>query len=239
MKYYFLFLLVIVPAIISAECTEDDCGPPLGMPNYLCSDGITVAGPGDCIEFADGSCGWEIIFCPESEFTGYLRYIEISACQDYCSAYNLETEEGEYLFAFEDGIAFFDPETQRRVPVTEEWEPGKKTRMNDGRVDRQGRFVVGGFSEVRHISGMVHERGRRMVMHGYQSNILLASNMQIQAAWPADEPVEYSVSLSPLRWELTDENLEVGDDGRVARPEGPGLGVTLNRETVERFHLPK
>ena len=59
--------------------------------------------------------------------------------------------------------------------------------------------------------------------------------MQIQAAWLVDEPVEYSVSLSPLRWELTNEKLEVDADGRVARPEGPGLGVSLNRETVERY----
>ncbi len=76
--------------------------------------------------------------------------------------------------------------------------------------------VVGGFSEIRHIGDMVCERGRRMVMHGYQSNILLASNMQIQAAWLVDEPVEYSVSLSPLRWELTNEKLEVDADGRVS-----------------------
>jgi L-rhamnonate dehydratase len=109
--------------------------------------------------------------------------------------------------------------------------------IDAGRVDvaQPDITVVGGFSEVRHIGDMVRKRGRRMVMHGYQSNILLASNMQVQAAWPDDEPVEYSASLSPLRWELTNEKLEVGADGRVARPEGPGLGVSLNRETVERY----
>ncbi|MFP6743548.1 MAG: mandelate racemase/muconate lactonizing enzyme family protein [Alphaproteobacteria bacterium] len=113
--------------------------------------------------------------------------------------------------------------------------------IDTGRVDiaQPDITVVGGFSEVRHIADMVDEQGRRMIMHGYQSNILLACNMQVQAAWPADEPVEYSVSLSPLRWELTNEKLEVGDDGRVARPEGPGLGVSLNRETVERYRVSK
>ncbi len=109
-----------------------------------------------------------------------------------------------------------------------------------GRVDiaQPDITLVGGFSEVRHIGHMVRERDRRMVMHGYQSGILLACNMHIQAAEPVDEPAEYSVSLSPLRWELTNEKLEVGDDGRVALPDGPGLGVTLNRETVERFRVP-
>ena len=112
--------------------------------------------------------------------------------------------------------------------------------LDAGRVDiaQPDITVAGGFSEVRRIAEMVAERGRRMVMHGYQSNILLACNMQVQAAWLADEPVEYSVSTSPLRWELTHEKLEVGDDGRVAMPDGPGLGVSLNRETVGRYRVP-
>jgi hypothetical protein len=49
----------------SSKCTESDCGPQLGMPNYLCSDGVTVAGPGECKELEGGRCGWEIVSCPE------------------------------------------------------------------------------------------------------------------------------------------------------------------------------
>jgi hypothetical protein len=33
------------------------------MPNYLCPDGKTVAGPGPCVD-KGGYCGWEIISCP-------------------------------------------------------------------------------------------------------------------------------------------------------------------------------
>jgi hypothetical protein len=39
------------------------CGPALGMPNYLCPDGKTVAGPGACID-KGGTCGWDIVSCP-------------------------------------------------------------------------------------------------------------------------------------------------------------------------------
>eukprot|EP00747_Dinoflagellata_sp_TGD_P209433 gnl/TRDRNA2_/TRDRNA2_82832_c0_seq1.p1 gnl/TRDRNA2_/TRDRNA2_82832_c0~~gnl/TRDRNA2_/TRDRNA2_82832_c0_seq1.p1 ORF type:complete len:347 (-),score=51.36 gnl/TRDRNA2_/TRDRNA2_82832_c0_seq1:11-1024(-) len=56
-------------------------------------------------------------------------------------------EGGEYVFAFEDGLSFYEPATGQRCRVTEDFEPGLKTRMNDGRVDRQGRFVVGGHVE--------------------------------------------------------------------------------------------
>ena len=45
-------------------CSEEECGPPLGMPNYICDDGVTVAGPGPCQRSAEGKCGWTIIECP-------------------------------------------------------------------------------------------------------------------------------------------------------------------------------
>ncbi len=46
-------------------CASRECGPSLGMPNYLCDDGVTVAGPtGECRRDADGSCGWQILECP-------------------------------------------------------------------------------------------------------------------------------------------------------------------------------
>jgi len=34
------------------------------MPNVVCSDGKTVAGPGACVRQPDGKCGWEIVQCP-------------------------------------------------------------------------------------------------------------------------------------------------------------------------------
>ncbi len=46
-------------------CPADACGPALGIPNYLCDDGITVAGPtGLCRRNAEGTCGWDIVQCP-------------------------------------------------------------------------------------------------------------------------------------------------------------------------------
>ena len=45
-------------------CTEEDCGPALGMPNYMCPDEVTMAGPGPCEAQEDGTCGWTVIQCP-------------------------------------------------------------------------------------------------------------------------------------------------------------------------------
>jgi len=77
------------------QCTLDECGPPPMMPSYLCFDGITMAGCGDCIQNASGQCYWEIITCPNT--SGYLRTIEVSFCMDECSQYHIETEIDPYF----------------------------------------------------------------------------------------------------------------------------------------------
>jgi len=56
-------------------------------------------------------------------------------------------ESGEYVFAFEDGFSFYDPVSGKRIRISESFEPELRTRLNDGCVDRQGRFVVGGHVE--------------------------------------------------------------------------------------------
>ncbi len=47
-------------------CPAQRCGPALGMPNRICPDGKTMAGPtGRCLQQKDGTCGWEIAACPD------------------------------------------------------------------------------------------------------------------------------------------------------------------------------
>ena len=41
---------------------------------------------------------------------------------------------------------------------------------------------------------------------------------------------------SPLRHEITNEQFEVVD-GYVSVPEGPGLGVTINESTIDRYRV--
>ncbi len=53
------------PSPTPLDCSAPGaCGPALGLPNYLCPDGKTVAGPGPCVD-QGGKCGWEIISCPK------------------------------------------------------------------------------------------------------------------------------------------------------------------------------
>ncbi len=54
----------------TGACTAEECGPRPLSPNYLCDDGVTVAGPGECTRNADGTCGYEIVSCPVAQTCG-------------------------------------------------------------------------------------------------------------------------------------------------------------------------
>ena len=47
------------------ECAVERCGPPLGLPTIMCSDGSIGGNTGRCLANADGTCGWEIRECPD------------------------------------------------------------------------------------------------------------------------------------------------------------------------------
>jgi L-arabinonolactonase len=49
--------------------------------------------------------------------------------------------------AFADGFAVFDPRTGRRDDIAAFESDLPQTRLNDGRTDRQGRFIAGGMDE--------------------------------------------------------------------------------------------
>ena len=97
--------------------------------------------------------------------------------------------------------------------------------------------MAGGITELMRIAGLARKLGRRVVTHGYKSNITIAANLAFLSQHWMDEPCEYSTSQSPLRWELTRETFPIGPDGRIAVPDRPGLGVSLNPETVAKYRI--
>jgi L-alanine-DL-glutamate epimerase-like enolase superfamily enzyme len=97
--------------------------------------------------------------------------------------------------------------------------------------------MVGGLTELLRLSAVAKKRGKRVVTHGYKSNITIAANLAFLAQHWAEEVLEYSTSESALRWELTRERFPIEKDGKVAVPTGPGLGVGLDPKVVERFRV--
>jgi L-alanine-DL-glutamate epimerase-like enolase superfamily enzyme len=95
--------------------------------------------------------------------------------------------------------------------------------------------MVGGFTGLKKIAAAADARGKRVVTHGYKTNIEIAANCQFLASRAVPELLEYSTSKSPLRWNMTNEALPVEPDGNVIVPRRPGIGVTLNRDTLAKY----
>jgi L-alanine-DL-glutamate epimerase-like enolase superfamily enzyme len=96
---------------------------------------------------------------------------------------------------------------------------------------------VGGFTGILQVAAAAYARNKRVITHGYKTNIEIAANLHFLAAQPNAEPLEFSLSHSPLRWHTTREHFPVEEDGSVRVPQAPGLGVTLNQETIERYRF--
>ena len=97
--------------------------------------------------------------------------------------------------------------------------------------------MVGGFTGLARIADAARKRNKRVVPHGYKSNIKIAANLQFLANHWTAELLEYSTSRSPLRWEMCQESIPVCPDGLVEVLRCPGLGVHLNRATLERYRV--
>jgi L-rhamnonate dehydratase len=97
--------------------------------------------------------------------------------------------------------------------------------------------MVGGFTGLGRIAQAARARNKRVVTHGYKSNIEIAANLQFLANHWTAELLEYSTSRSPLRWEMCEESIPVCADGTVEVPRRPGLGVHLKQATLERYRV--
>jgi L-rhamnonate dehydratase len=98
---------------------------------------------------------------------------------------------------------------------------------------------VGGVTGILKIAAAARARGKRVITHGYKTNIEIAANLHFLAAQRDEEILEYSLSQSPLRWETTLERFPVDADGCVRVSQTPGLGVTLDPQAVAKYRWPR
>lgn len=97
--------------------------------------------------------------------------------------------------------------------------------------------MFGGFTPLLRLSALARARGARVVTHGYKTNITVACNLAFLSQHWAEEPLEFSTSRSPLRWELTRERFPIEADGMVRVPQGPGLGVSLDPSVIAKYRV--
>lgn len=102
----------------------------------------------------------------------------------------------------------------------------------------------GGFSEIRRIADLASLHGVRVVPHVWGTAVQIAAALQFMAAMVPDpvrnkplEPIlEFDRTINPFRQAVVKTPLEhVG--GVVAIPDGPGLGIEINRDALTEFAL--
>lgn len=109
--------------------------------------------------------------------------------------------------------------------------------------------VSGGITEVQRIAALTSAANLRLIPHVWGSGIALAAGLHVCAALPLaphthvpiplqNEPViEFDRTLNPLRDDLLLTPFGVDDEGCVAVPTAPGLGIDIDLDVLERYQV--
>ena len=104
---------------------------------------------------------------------------------------------------------------------------------------------AGGLSECKKIADMAAAHGVRYVPHVWGTGVALAAALQLLAVLPSLTPtslnplepmLEFDRTEHPIRAALLATPIE-HENGRVAIPDGPGLGIEIDRAALERFRV--
>jgi D-galactarolactone cycloisomerase len=93
---------------------------------------------------------------------------------------------------------------------------------------------VGGLSEQRRIAWSALDHGVAVIPHGWNTALGLAADLHLASALPHTDLVEY-LTGSPYIDGIVAEPWLLDDDGMLAIPSGPGLGVRLDPDAVAQF----
>lgn len=92
----------------------------------------------------------------------------------------------------------------------------------------------GGLTEMMRIAALAEIKGAQIVPHCWATDILVAATLHFQSTQHQARYQEFNVMDNPLRTQLFENRIRPVD-GFIEVPNGPGLGVTLNEETVDRY----
>jgi len=102
----------------------------------------------------------------------------------------------------------------------------------------------GGLTAARHITALAQSFGIEVNPHVWGSAVAQAASLQWIAALPdahhslfARQPIlEYDQSTHPFRSDLTTTPMAM-ENGMVAIPDRPGLGIEVRRDTVDKYGI--
>ncbi len=92
----------------------------------------------------------------------------------------------------------------------------------------------GGLSEARRIAWQAYDHNIQFVSHGWNTAIGLAADLHLAAAMPVARYVEY-LTPAPYIEQILTQPFQLDEAGRLSIPDGPGLGIELDRDALARF----
>lgn len=94
---------------------------------------------------------------------------------------------------------------------------------------------IGGLGPAKAVADEAARRGVTYVNHTFTSNLALSASIQPYAGLEGHRICEYPTGLSPLARDLTRTRIDPGPDGLLRLPDGPGLGVEVDPQTLRDY----
>ena len=97
---------------------------------------------------------------------------------------------------------------------------------------------VGGIGEAKIVCDMARDRGLTIVPHCWKTGISISATAHLAFVTNHCAFIEYlppQLCHERLRRELATEELVLGEDGTIALPTAPGLGVDVDWDVVKRY----
>ncbi len=93
---------------------------------------------------------------------------------------------------------------------------------------------AGGLTSARRAAGIGDAAGVATYPHVFGSAVALAASLQLLATLPGSPRLEFDRTPNPIREDLAVDPIR-NEGTRVPVPDGPGLGIEIDRETLDRF----
>jgi len=139
-----------------------------------------------------------------------------------------------------DAYARLNAESAVPVAGGECWafEPEFRRVANAGAADVLQPDVTsaGGLTSARRAAEVARAAGLRTYPHVFGSAVALAASLQLLATLPGAPRLEFDRTPNPIRDELAVDPIR-NDGPRVPVPDGPGLGVEIDEDTLARYRV--
>ena len=95
--------------------------------------------------------------------------------------------------------------------------------------------ICGGITEARRIAALAETYQLELAPHCWGSAFSFRAGLSIAFASSSAVLIEFSLGGNPMMHQLVKEPIEA-KEGMIKAPEGPGLGLTVDWDFIERYH---